>query len=520
MKHFVFLALLAVWLPATIRAADFYSAGSGIWSAPANWNPAGIPDPFAADDVTISGHMVDYDGGSSSGYLAAGNGHSITIGPGSLTQSGLSTPIIIGDGAGAVPSGTLRIQDGGLFDTGAAFGLIIGGSVNGNTSGDGVADIADGTVRIGPGATIQGGGIGVGLDGNRGVLNLGDGLGPVASALLDLTASGQATGARMGIGSSALSSTGGNGTLVIHSDGKLIQGTGTIFVGEAGGTGVLTIEAGGQLASAGGHIHIGDFLGASGGLVSRGTVSGVGELVLGVANAAGTATIAAGSFQSASVYIGRNGGSATLNVEMASLVGNERVVIGEGGGAGVVNLRNGIIQTAYLEASSGGAALNITTGTLRAHRSELQFLRGFTGVGSHSAIDFSASSLTIDANGFDIGIGQDNALTGTTLTKIGTGILTIAATQDYEDLEVDAGTVIFNSPFDAGAVNIHPGAQVIFTVNQSLTALQIGPNATAIMSDATNSPAPIRPVPEPGCVAMILLGAAIIAVKRPSSHRE
>lgn len=271
MKRLVLLALLGGLLPATIRAMNFHSASSGVWSATANWNSAGIPDPFAADNVTIAGHNMDYDGGSSSGYLAAANHHTITIGPGSLTQSGLSTPIVIGDGAGAVPSGTLRIQDGGLFDTGAAFGLIIGGSVNGNTSGDGMAVIADGTVRIGTGGTGLGGGIGIGLDGCKGVLSVGDNLGPAASAL---------------------SSAGGNGTLVIHSDGKLIQGTGTIFVGEAGGTGVLTIEAGGQLVSAGGHVHLGDFLGASGDLVSRGTVSGVGEFVLGVANAAGTATIA------------------------------------------------------------------------------------------------------------------------------------------------------------------------------------------------------------------------------------
>ncbi len=480
-----------------------------------------MPDPFGANNVTVANHVIDYDGGSSSGYLAAANKHSITIGPGSLTQSGLSTPIIIGDGAGAMPSGTLRIQDGGLFDTGAAFGLIIGGSVNGSTSGDGMAVIADGTLRIGPGATILGGGIGVGLDGNMGVLHLGDNLGPAASALLDLTAGGQATGARLGIGTSALSSAGGNGTLVIHSDGKLIQGTGTIFVGEAGGTGVLTIAAGGQLVSAGGHVHIGDFLGATGNLVSRGTVSGVGEFVLGVANATGTATIAAGSFQAASVYVGRNGGSATLHVETASLVSNERVVIGEGGGTGVVNLRSGIIQTAYLEASSGSAAFSITTGTLRANRSEPQFLRGFTGVGSHSAIDFSASSLAIDTNGFDIGIGPENVLTGTTLTKIGTGILTIAATQDYENLVADAGTVILSSPFDAGTVNIHASAQVVFTVNQALAALDIGANATAILSSATpNLPAPIQPVPEPGSVAMILLGAAIITVKRTLSHRK
>ena len=155
-----------------------------------------------------------------------------------------------------------------------------------------MAFIADGTMRIGTGATDLGGGIGIGLDGCKGVLNLGDNLGLVGTALLDLTAGGLSTGARMGIGTSALSSTGGNGTLVIHSDGKLIQGTGTIFVGEAGGTGVLTIEAGGQLVSAGGHVHLGDFLGASGDLVSRGTVSGVGDFVLGVANAAGTATIA------------------------------------------------------------------------------------------------------------------------------------------------------------------------------------------------------------------------------------
>ena len=271
MKRLVLLALLGGLLPATIRAMNFHSASSGVWSATANWNSAGIPDPFAADNVTIAGHNIDYDGGSSSGYLAAANHHTITIGPGSLTQSGLSTPIVIGDGAGAVPSGTLRIQDGGLFDTGAAFGLIIGGSVNGNTSGDGMAVIADETVRIGTGGTGLGGGIGIGLDGCKGVLSVGDNLGPAASAL---------------------SSAGGNGTLVIHSDGKLIQGTGTIFVGEAGGTGVLTIEAGGQLVSAGGHVHLGDFLGASGDLVSRGTVSGVGEFVLGVANAAGTATIA------------------------------------------------------------------------------------------------------------------------------------------------------------------------------------------------------------------------------------
>ena len=103
----------------------------------------------------------------------------------------------------------------------------------------------------------------------------------------------------------------------------------------------------------------------------------------------------------------------------------------------------------------------------------------------------------------------------TTLTKIGTGILTIGAIQTYENLVVDAGTVILSSPFDAGTVNIHASAQVLFTVNQSLTALTIGPNATAILSSATpNLPAPIQPVPEPGRAAMMMFGIFFVLSKR------
>jgi autotransporter-associated beta strand protein len=160
-------------------------------------------------------------------------------------------------------------------------------------------------------------------------------------------------------------------------------------------------------------------------------------------------------------------------------------------------------------------------------------------------ITLGAGGGTIDTNGNDVTLDVGSTVTGTTLTKVGSGTLTIAGTQTYSTLNHNAGRTELDSTLANATINDNGGTLVInadatdstvnvnsnttyFTVSQKLTALTISATGHAIVT--TTPPAPAGPetafggvggddvaaaavaqgvqaVPEPGALSLLLLGA-------------
>ena len=124
----------------------------------------------------------------------------------------------------------------------------------------------------------------------------------------------------------------------------------------------------------------------------------------------------------------------------------------------------------------------------------------------------------IDTNSNDITLGVGSTVTGTALTKIGIGKLTIAGTQTYGSLTTSEGRTDLASALGTGASTITANAETNISVGQTLAALSIGSGAVVTLG----APLPAAPeiadglesgrasgqvVPEP-CSAALLLGGA------------
>ena len=246
----------------------------------------------------------------------------------------------------------------------------------------------------------------------------------------------------------------------------------------------------------------------------------VGADGAGTAMVSGTAQVLA-----TQVTIGtRDTGVGVVTVTGGLFKSNGKIAVGgdQSGGTGTLNANGGVIQAQYLTALEASDAVNSATlsvngGTLRALGNEADFIRGFSGTGTHSAIDILAGDATIDSGTFNIRITGSsvianpgdaliNGLAGTVLNKEGTGQLTI---------EGAAGD---------GFLAVHAKAGILdFESSQTLDALVIDGGATVTLSDLSSPPAPPAPaaaafdtgiaaasvlgVPEPGAIGLLLVSA-------------
>jgi autotransporter-associated beta strand protein len=121
-------------------------------------------------------------------------------------------------------------------------------------------------------------------------------------------------------------------------------------------------------------------------------------------------------------------GSAELNV------GNE-VLVGRDNGTGTFHLDGGTVTTKKIEGGTGNATVNFNGGILKARESQGAFITNL------DVANVQAGGITIDSNGFDLGISQTLSGTGG-LTKIGSGVLEFSGTATYTgDTNVAAGTL-------------------------------------------------------------------------------
>jgi autotransporter-associated beta strand protein/T5SS/PEP-CTERM-associated repeat protein len=276
---------------------------------------------------------------------------------------------------------------------------------------------------------------------------------------------------------------GGTGTLNVDGGTITTTGNGNMYIGRRNGTGTLNQTAGvisvikefgvgtrdgdqvgtgtynlsGGSLTATNTIFIGKELGSSGTMtMTGGTMSTSDKLQIGHNQATGRLTQSGGVVNVQNeVYIGNeNSGSSvgtyTLSGSAELNVGNE-VLVGRDNGTGTLNLDGGIVTTKKLEGGTGSATVNFNGGILKARESQGAFITNL------DVANVQAGGITIDSNGFDLGISQP--LTGTGgLTKAGAGRLTLSASNAYAGATtVTAGSLLVNGTLASGAVDVGAG---------------------------------------------------------------
>lgn len=514
-------------------AQDFESLTTGFWEVPATWQKNNLlkttnyPDAFSGDTSKINpGTTVTYRGkGSSAPDLATNPDGSLTVGGdgnSNFAMTAGSTMLIDGGtwdhdnpdmdqpltNAGSIGltstvdgTGTVTIQNGGVFSTGnsIAFGVgttlrgVPGAPSIGNTDGIGFVHINDGTFITGPGTDA----IGFGNDdGAQGTVNVGDSIGAAGSALLDLETNGATVNLGVHLINPAVVS-GGAGVLNVRSDGRVtLGGGGHIFAHAPGAESTVLIEPGGTMTSGStptinigsgdndsslfevrgtfeindGPIYVGSNRGAA---AAVGDVAGTGQLVVtatgvlsnspgdmhigqfvgtrpdngqtvigtGVANFAGSET-------TGRLDVGIDGGNGTLNVTGGTLLATENIEIGRAAASvGVAHFSGGSSSAAGLSVGQddGSGTLNVSGGSLT--------INGNAGIAVNGAasgsINLTGGTLSIAG---DLATTANGAASASLLLDGGTLDMTVGLLK-VDTLDVRSGTLRDVNQIQAGDSN-------------------------------------------------------------------
>ena len=403
-------------------------------------------------------------------------------GTGVLAQSGgtvtLNHNLYVGQSSGA--NGTYTIGGSAVLNIGRDF-------VVGRESGTGALTMTGGTItKIGDEKFI------VGHNNGVGVVTQSGGTISVNNELYIGNENAGASGTYTLSGTGALSVANEvvvgreSGTGVLNVDGGTITttGNGNMYIGRRNGTGTLNQTAGvisvikefgvgtrddnkigiGTYSLSGGslaatnNIFIGKELGASGTMtMTGGTMSTSDKLQIGHNQATGVLTQSGGTVNVQNeVYIGNeNSGSSvgtyTLSGSAELSVGNE-VFVGRDNATGTLNLDGGTVTTKKVEGGTGSATVNFNGGILKARESQAAFITNL------DVANVQAGGITIDSNGFDLGISQTLSGTGG-LTKAGAGRLTLSASNAYAGTTtVTAGSLFIDGTQASGAVQVDAGA--------------------------------------------------------------
>ena len=425
--------------------------------------------------LTMSGGTLTKTGGDET-FVGRDNG------TGTLAQSGgtvtLNHNLYVGQGSGA--NGTYTIGDGAVLNIGRDF-------VVGRESGTGTLTMTGGTItKTGDEKFLVGHNNGVGVVAQSG------GTISVNNELYIGNENAGASGTYTLSGAGALSVAnevvvgreGGTGTLNVDGGTITTTGNGNMYIGRRDGTGTLNQTAGvisvikefgvgtrddnkigtgtynlsgGSLAATN-NIFIGKELGASGTMtMTGGTMSTSDKLQIGHNQATGVLTQSGGIVNVQNeVSIGNeNSGSSvgtyTLSGSAELNVGNE-VLVGRDNATGTFNLDGGTVTTKKIEGGTGNATVNFNGGILKARESQAAFITNL------DVANVQAGGITIDSNGFDLGISQTLSGTGG-LTKAGAGRLTLSASNAYAGTTtVTAGSLFIDGTQASGAVQVDAGA--------------------------------------------------------------
>jgi autotransporter-associated beta strand protein len=450
--------------------------------------------------LTMSGGTLTKTGGDET-FVGRDNG------TGTLAQSGgtvtLNHNLYVGQGSGA--NGTYTIGDGAVLNIGRDF-------VIGRESGTGALTMTGGTItKTGDEKFIVGHNNGVGVVAQSGgaisvnnELYIGN---ENAGALGTYTLSG--TGALSVANEVVVGRESGTGVLNVNGGTITTTGNGNMYIGRRNGTGTLNQTAGvisvikefgvgtrddnkigigtynlsgGSLAATN-NIFIGKELGSSGTMtMTGGTMSTSDKLQIGHNQATGVLTQSGGTVNVQNeVYIGNeNSGSSvgtyTLSGSAELNVGNE-VLVGRDNGTGTFNLDGGTVTTKKIEGGTGNATVNFNGGILKARESQGAFITNL------DVANVQAGGITIDNNGFDLGISQTLSGTGG-LTKAGLGVLELSGTATYTgDTNVAAGTLRLANAAALASSRVVPlaGGTVSLAPYLQTTVGGLAPNAGGLV---------------------------------------
>ncbi len=341
-----------------------------------------------------------------------------------VTMSGAGTLAIAGsatyNGGTTVSSGAYVITPTGSLNSGATF-LVNGPTAVANLNGVFTHTTAGGDVLIQNGGTINWSGTGtIGGSNVNGIL-IGNG----SAGTFNMTGGSLAVNFANNNGFGIGWQSGGAGVLNL-SGGTITTSNADVFLVGFGATNAL----GSVNVSGSGILNIG---GGGGQIFIGGGTNGSGQ--------AGTGTLTVGS-------------GGIINVAGPGAFPNEKLYLAGFGGSGTINLNaGGLLSTARPIGAGGPSVVNFNGGTLQATTSDGAFLQ--TGNGTF----IKAGGAIIDSLANSITLGQpvltDPGLGSTPdggLTKIGSGVLTLAATNTYTGgTFINGGTLSISAESNLGA---------------------------------------------------------------------
>lgn len=241
-----------------------------------------------------------------------------------------------------------------------------------------------------------------------------------------------------------------------------------------------------------------------------------------------TPTYGDSGYSSAMTLLSKRTGATTLNKIGAGTVDLAAVAYthtdGTGAGSGFSwNVTEGTLQT------PDGASLASSV-TL----SNASTLKASGTVGYANAVTLGTGGGRIDTNGNTVTLSGAVSGAGNTLTKTGNGTLNFAvgSAQSYAALVAQQGTTNVNSAVGSGMSSVSvtgSGTSLkLGSVNQTLSSLSIGAGSTVTFvsglasfggeGDGGKAPGFVVPtagvVPEPGSLALLLVGALGLAARR------
>ena len=501
------LLLTFATAPSAVMAVDYtFNGGVADWNTAASWTPATVPSGGGGNFAYINSGTATITADTPAiqdPFIGRGAGTNGTVNhrAGNHTNSGW-TFIGTDGGTGAWNvTGTASMTTGRIYVGGQREFNGGAGSMRINTSGTVTAtsDFSVGTRGATGSVNMSSGQLNAnswmiigeshsGVGGTTGTFTQNGG---------DVNAGATEVNARLWLGSNENGATvagtkgeyflnGGtlsSNNIVVGKDyvGTFTQAAGTTFTirgtveedtkiaASVGSAGSIYTMNGGTL-NANGNFQIG--AGAQGSFVqSGGTANFSAFPVVGrFAAGNGQATISGGSFNqtntTARLIIGE-AGTGTLTVSGTGTVNSSGgISLGHAAtGNGTLNLNaGGTVAAPFLGKSAGTAQFNFNGGVLKATANQAQYLSVLDGTYNPSAtalssaeVEILAGGLTVDSNGFSIGISA--ALDGVGgLTKTGAGTLTLSGANTYAGLTtISRGTLVVIGSV-SGSVNIANGA--------------------------------------------------------------
>ena len=552
----------AMLTPRAAAAADVTwnntNAVDNAWSSTTNWSGNALPtsidtitlgSAFASPTVNldISGTVAGLTISTGTSFtLSPTNASVLTLATGGLTRDltsvgtqSIAANVTLGaDASWAIDGDGQLVVSGAIGEDGGPWSLTKTGTgtltLTGANTYSGVTTIDGGTIVVAPGGSFGNSGANLILgftNGAAGSLNITGGSVLADNAAIGYDADGSGsvviTGGTLAVNTNLYAGFGGTGQLSISGSGVAIVGgelsrglSGTIAL-ESGGT--LQIGTGGATGSLATDLTNNGSLvfDRSGDSVYTGIISGTGTvttlgsgtLTFTTANTyTGLTTISAGALQ---LGDGANTGSIAGDVvDNATLIfnpaGDLTFANAISGTGAVQKLGTAVLTLSGSNTYSGGTQIDAgvlslgsadalgTSGTISFGGGTLQFTGSNTTDYSARFSTAGNQAIVLDTNGEAVALASALSGTGSSLTKLGAGTLTLSASNSYTgSTTINGGEAIVA----AGGVISHSGTSLFVGTDGNTATLTIsggsvtdanavvgsgnGSNGTVAVSDGT-----------------------------------